>query len=151
MATNQGQIPILQHMLRPVRQIVMDSIDGITEPKIRQVPARDEWTVVQLMSHITEIEYFGMEEAVLITKESDPDITRSDVENDRRAAAVVDRAGDSLEEHIWSLTTANESAVAATREISHRDLTNLGHRGKNNPITVNGVVSFLATRTPNRS
>ena len=87
-------------MLRPVRQIVMDSIDGITEPKIGQVPARDEWTVAQLMSHITEIEYFGMEEAVLITKESDPDITRSDVENDRRAAAVVDRAGDSLEEHI---------------------------------------------------
>tara|TARA_B100001013_G_scaffold316582_1_gene224028 strand:+ start:84 stop:347 length:264 start_codon:yes stop_codon:yes gene_type:complete len=87
-------------MLRPVRQIVMDSIDGITEPKIGQVPARDEWTVAQLMSHITEIEYFGMEEAVLITKESDPDITRSDVENDRRVAAVVDRAGDSLEEHI---------------------------------------------------
>ncbi|MCD5402241.1 MAG: DinB family protein, partial [Dehalococcoidia bacterium] len=94
------RIPILQQMLRPVRQIVMDSIDGITEPKIGQVPARDEWTVAQLMSHITEIEYFGMEEAVLITKESDPDITRSDVENDRRAAAVVDRAGDSLEEHI---------------------------------------------------
>ena len=151
MATNQGQIPILQQMLRSAHQVVMDSIDGITEPKIGQVTARDEWTVVQLMSHITGIEYFGMEEAVLITKESDPDITRSDVENDRRAAAVVDRAGDSLEEHIWSLTTANESAVAATREISHRDLTNLGHRGKNNPITVNGVVSFLATRTPNRS
>ena len=100
MATNQDQIPILQQMLRSARQIVMDSIDGITEPKIGQVPARDEWTVAQLMSHITEIEYFGMEEAVLITKESDPDITRSDVENDRSAAAVVDRAGDSLEEHI---------------------------------------------------
>ena len=100
MATNQDQIPILQQMLRSARQIVMDSIDDITEPKIGQVPAQDEWTVAQLMSHITEIEYFGMEEAVLITKESDPDITRSDVENDRRVAAVVDRAGDSLEEHI---------------------------------------------------
>ena len=87
-------------MLRPVRQIVMDSIDGITEPKIGQVPAQDEWAVAQLMSHITEIEYFGMEEAALITEESDPDITRSDVENHRRAAAVVDRAGASLEEHI---------------------------------------------------
>jgi len=45
------------------------------------VPARDEWVVVQLMSHTTEIEYFGMEKAFLITKESDPNITRSDVEN----------------------------------------------------------------------
>ena len=81
MATNQDQIPILQQMLRSARQVVMDSIDGITKPKIRQVPARDEWTVVQLMSHTTEIEYFGMEKAVLITRESDPNITRSDVEN----------------------------------------------------------------------
>ena len=81
MATNQDHIPILKQMLRSARQVVMDSIDGITEPKIRQAPARDEWIVVQLMSHTTEIEYFGMEKAVLITKESDPNITRSDVEN----------------------------------------------------------------------
>ena len=81
MATNQDQIPILQQMLRSAHQVVMDSIDAITEPEIRQAPAPDEWTVAQLMSHIAEIEYFWMEKAVLITKESDPNITRSDVEN----------------------------------------------------------------------
>ena len=107
MATNQDQIPILQQMLRSAHQVVMDSIDAITEPEIRQALAPDEWTVAQLMSHIAEIEYFWMEKAVLITKEFDPNITRSDVENDRRAAAAVDRAGDSLEEHIWSLAAAN--------------------------------------------
>ena len=31
------------------------------------------------------------------------------------------------------------------------DLATLGHRGENNPITVKGVVRFLAPRTPNRS
>jgi len=31
------------------------------------------------------------------------------------------------------------------------DLATLGPRGENNPITVEGVVRFLATRTPNRS
>ena len=75
MATNQDHIPIFKQMLWSARQGVMDSIYGITEPKIRQVPARDEWVVVQLMSHTTEIEYFGMEKAVLITKGSDPNIT----------------------------------------------------------------------------
>lgn len=145
MTTNQDQIPILQQMLRSAHQVVMDSIDGITEPEIRQVPAPDEWTVAQLMSHIAEIEHFWMEKAVLITKESDPNITRSDVENDRRAAAVVDRAGDSLEEHIWSLAAANESAVATTGGDLPGGLTTLGHRGENNPITVEGVVRFLAT------
>ena len=117
MATNQDQIPILQQMLRSAHQVVMGSIDAITEPEIRQVPAPGEWTVAQLMSHIAEIEYFWMEKAVLITKEFDPNITRSDVENDRRAAAAVDRAGDSLEKHMWSLAAANESAVVTTGEI----------------------------------
>ena len=42
MATNQDQIPILQQMLRSAHQVVMGSIDAITEPEIRQVPARDE-------------------------------------------------------------------------------------------------------------
>ena len=151
MTTNQEQIPALQQLLRSTHQDVMEAIDGIAELEIRQVPVPDEWTVAQLMAHIAEIQYFWMEKAVLITKEFDPNITRSDVENDRRAAAVVDRAGDSLEEHIWSLTAANESAVATTGKIPHGDLTTLGHRGENNPITVKGVVRFLATRTPNRS
>ena len=145
MATNQDQIPILQQMLWSAHQVVMGSIDAITEPEIRQVPAPGEWTVAQLMSHIAEIEYFWMEKAVLITKESVPNITRSAVENDRRAAAVVDRAGDSLEEYIRSLAAANESAVVTTGKISPGDLTILGHRGENSPITVEGVVRFLAT------
>ena len=145
MTTNQEQIQALQQLLRSAHQDVMEAIDGIAELEIRQVPVPDEWTVAQLMAHIAEIQYFWMEKAVLITKESDPNITRSDVENDRRAAAVVDRAGDSLEEHIWSLAAANESAVVTTGEISPGDLTTLGHRGENNPITVAGVVRFLAT------
>jgi len=31
MDTNQDHIPILKQMLRSARQVVMDSIDGITE------------------------------------------------------------------------------------------------------------------------
>jgi len=58
MATNQDHIPIFKQMLRSARQVVMGSIDGITEPKIRQAPARDEWVVVQLMSHTTEQQTF---------------------------------------------------------------------------------------------
>ena len=78
------------------------------------MPAPNELTVAQLMSRIVEIEYFWIEKAVLITKETDPNITRSDVENDGCAATVADRAGDSLEEHIWSLSADKESTVATT-------------------------------------
>ena len=148
MTTNQDQIPMLQQVLRSAHQVVLDSIDGIAEEEARQVPAPDEWTVAQLLAHIAEIQHFWMEKAVLITRENDPNITRSDVENDRRAAAVSEHgghAGDSLDDLIQALVTANESAIATTGEIAPEDLATLGHRGENNPITVEGVIHYLAS------
>ena len=144
MTTNQDQIPVLQQKLRSAHQAVMDAIDGIAEAEIRQVPAPGEWTVAQLLAHIAEIQYFWMEKAVLITQEDDPNITRSDVENDRRAAAVEDHAGDSLDALVRGLAAANESAIAAAGEVASEDLAILGHRGENNPITVAGVIQYLA-------
>ena len=145
MTTDQEQIPALQQLLRSAHRDVMEAIDSIAEPEIREVPAPDEWTVAQLMAHIAEIQYFWMEKAVLITQENDPNITRSDVENDQRAAAVENHAGDTLDELVRGLAAANESAVGATGRTAPGDLGILGHRGENNPITVEGVVRFLAS------
>ena len=127
----------MQQLLRSPHQDVMEAIDGIAELEIRKGPVPDEWTVAQLMAHIAEIQYFWMEKAVLIT--------RSDVENDRHAAAVEDHAGDSLAELIRGLAAANESAFGATGRIAPGDLGILGHRGENNPITVEGMIRYLAS------
>ena len=136
----------MQQLLRSAHQDVMEAIDGIAELEIRQVPVPDEWTVAQLMAHIAEIQYFWMEKAVLITQEDDPNIiTRRDVENDRRAAAVEDHARDSLDELIRGLAAANESAFGATGRIALGDLGILGHQSENNPITVEGVIRYLAS------
>ena len=142
---NQPQIPTLQQLVRTAHQVVVDSIDGITEEEARQVPAPDEWTVAQLLAHIAEIQYFWIEKAVLITQEDDPNITRSDVENDRRAAAVANHADDALDDLVRELATANESAIATTGAIAPEDLSTLGHRGEDNPITVEAVIQYLAS------
>ncbi len=130
---SQDQLSILQQLLRSANQAVLDAIDGIADEEARQVPAPGEWTVAQLLAHIAEIQYFWMEKAVLITKEDDPNITRSDVENDRRAAAVSDHAGDPLDDLIRALAAANESAIATAGEIAPEDLATIGHRGKADP------------------
>lgn len=142
---SQEQIAMLQQVLRSAHQVVLDAIGGISEEEARQIPAPGEWTVAQLLAHIAEVQYFWMEKAVLITKEDDPNITRSDVENDRRAAAVTDHASDPLDDLIRGLAAANESAITTTREIAPGDLATLGHRGEDNPITVEGVIHYLAS------
>jgi len=144
MTNESGQLPALQQMLRAAHELAMESIDGITESEIRQVPAPDEWTVAQLMAHTAEIQYFWMGKAVLVTTEDDPNIARSDVENDRRSAAVADHADDPLEDLVSGLAAANESAIATTGKILPADLSILGHRGENNPVTVEGVIHYLA-------
>ena len=142
---SQEQIHKLQQALRSAHQAVVKSIDGITEEGSRQVPAPDEWTVAQLLAHIAEIQCFWMGKAVLITKEDDPNITRSDVENDRRAAAVTDHAGDPLDDLIRNVAAANESAISTTGAIAPEDLATLGHRGEDHPITVEGVIHYLTS------
>ncbi|PKB71360.1 MAG: hypothetical protein BZY87_05765 [SAR202 cluster bacterium Io17-Chloro-G6] len=142
---NQKGILKLQQLLRSAHQVVMDSIDGMTEDEARKVPEPGEWTVAQSLAHIAEIQTFWIEKAVLITKEDDPNITRSDVENDIRAAAVADHAGDPLDDLIRQLGAANESAIATAGNIAPEDLPTLGHRGEDNPITVEGVIQYLAS------
>ena len=133
----------LQASLRSAHQAVLESIGGLTETEARQVPEPGEWTAAQLMAHIAEIQSFWMDKALLITRVADPNITRSDVENDLRAAAVEDHSQDPLPDLIRALAVANDSAVANTGTIAPQDLTRPGHRGEGNPLDVAGVIRFL--------
>ncbi|MFQ6029514.1 MAG: DinB family protein [Dehalococcoidia bacterium] len=140
--TNQ-EIEKLQEGLRSAHQAVLESLRGVSEAEAREVPEPGEWTVAQLMAHIAEIQSFWMGKAVLITQVEDPNITRSDVENDLRRAAVADHSQDSLTELNQALADANAAAIAATGSIDSKDLTRPGHRGEGNPMNVAGVISYL--------
>ena len=50
-----------------------------------------------------------------------------------------------LDDLIRQLSAANESAIATTGKIDPEDLATLGHRGEDNPITVEGVIHYLAS------
>ncbi len=138
-----SQIETLQQALRSARDAVLASIEGVTEEEAHLVPAPDEWTVAQLLAHIAEIQSFWMERAFMIIQEDDPQITRSAVENDERAAAVEDHSQDSVEVLKQMVQAANDEAVAASGRIGPSDLSRPGHR-EANPITVAGVVEYLA-------
>ena len=138
-----SQIDTLQRQLRSARDAVLASIERVTEEEAHQIPAPDEWTVAQLLAHIAEIQSFWMEWAYMIIQQDDPQITRSAVENDERAAAVEDHSHDGLLVLERMVREANDEAVAATGRIAPGDLGRPGHR-EANPMTVAGVVEYLA-------
>ena len=137
------EIQELQEALRSARHEVLSAIDGISEPEAHEIPAPGEWTVAQLLAHITELQTFWIARAVLITKEDDPQITRTAVENDQRIGAVTDHSGDNMTNLVREMNAANDQVVAVVGDIDPKNLDRPGHR-EDNPITAGGVIRYVA-------
>ena len=140
---SSSEIKELQHDLRSARDAVLSAIKGVSEPEAHEIPAPNEWTVAQLLAHITELQTFWINRAVLITKEDDPQISRTAVESDQRIDAVTDHSQDSLAELTPQLNAANDRVVAVVGEIDPQSLNRPGRR-EENPITAGGVIRYVA-------
>ena len=109
--TNSSEIQELQADLRSGRDSVLSAVEGVSEAEAHQIPEPGEWTVVQLLAHITELQSFWVTKAVLITQVDDPQITWPAVENDVRLAVVTDRSQDGLASLIRQMNFANNQVV----------------------------------------
>ena len=133
----------LQQDLRSGRDTVLAAVEGVSETEAHQIPEPGEWTVVQLLAHITELQPFWISKAVLITQVDDPQITRTAVENDERLAAVTDRSQDDLAGLIQQMNAVNDQVVDVVGAIDPAKLDRPGHR-EDNPMTAAGVIQYTA-------
>ena len=140
---SSSEIRDLQDDLRAARDAVLSAIEGISEPEALEIPAPNEWTVAQVVAHITELQTFWIDRAVLITKEDDPQIARTAVESDQRINAVTDHSQDSVADLTRQLNAANDQVVAVVGGIDPNGLDRPGHR-EENPITAGGVIRYVA-------
>ena len=138
-----SEIQRLQDELRSAREAVLAAIQGVSEDDAHKIPAVDEWSVAQLLAHITEIQGFWVGKAVLITKEDDTQIPRTAVENDIRSAAVANHAQDNLADLTHAMVEACDDAVATIGNIDPKNLDRPGYR-EANPITAGGVIESVA-------
>ena len=138
-----SRIRELQEGLLGAHAQVAKAVEGLSEAEAHQVPEPEEWTIAQLLAHIAEIQAFWTAKAILITQEDDPNITRTAVENDIREAAVTGQAHDSMADLLPRCQEANESAIRLIGGIDPAHLERPGHRGEDNPITVQGVIRYL--------
>ena len=138
-----SRIRELQEALLGAHAQVARAVEELPETEAHQVPAPGEWTIAQLLAHIAEIQAFWTAKAILITQEDDPNITRTAVENDIREAVVTGQAHDSMADLLPRCQEANERAIQLIGGIDPAYLGRPGHRGEDNPITVQGVIRYL--------
>ena len=140
---SSSEIQELQQDLRSGRDAILAAVEGVSEVEAHQIPEPGEWTVVQLVAHVTELQPFWVSQAVLITQVDDPQITRTAVENDERLAAVTDHSQDGLASLIQQMNAANDQAVDVVGTIDPSRLDRPGHR-EDNPMTAADVIKYAA-------
>ncbi len=141
--TNSSEIQELQADLCSGRDSVLSAVEGVSEAEAHQIPEPGEWTVVQSLAHITELQSFWVTKAVLITQVDDPQITRTAVENDVRLAAVTDRSQDGLASLIRQMNFANNQVVDVVAAIDPPALDRPGHR-EDDRMTSAEVIRYTA-------
>ena len=138
------QLTDLKNMLEEALSRTLESVKGISEEDAHETPAEGEWSVCEVLAHISEIQDFWSEKAIVITTSDDPNITRTEVENDIRSAAVRGHSGDSVRDLLEMVRRANQNTIEKLLAISFPDLDRPGHRGEDNPITPRGVFEYLS-------
>ena len=142
---SNNEIQELQEGLRSAREAVLSAIEGISEAEAKEVPEPGEWTVAQLMGHITEVQSFWVSKAILITREDDPNVARNAAEGELRTASVAGMAQHSVADLRQKMIAANDAAVATVGGIDPKDLNRLGHRGEGNPVSAGQLIESLAS------
>jgi|TARA_Y100000031_G_C7977222_1_gene273113 uncharacterized damage-inducible protein DinB len=140
-----NEIQELQEGLRSAREAVLSAIEGISEADAQEVPEPGEWTVAQLMGHVTEVQSFWVSKAILITKEDDPNVARNAAEGELRAASVAGNTQDSVAGLRQKMIAANDAAVASVGGIDSKDLDRVGHRGEGRPVSAGQLIQSLAS------
>ena len=138
------QLSDLKSMLEEALSRTLESVKGISEEDAHEAPAEGEWSVCELLAHISERQDFWSDKAIVITSSDDPNITRTEVENDIRSAAVQDHSGNSIQDLLHMVRGSNQNAIEKLLRISVSDLDRSGHRGEDNPITTRGVFEYLS-------
>jgi hypothetical protein len=142
---SSNEIQKLQEGLRSAREAVLSAIEGISEAEAHEVPAPGEWTVAQLLGHITEVQPFWVSKAILITREDDPNVARSAAEGELRAAAVAGHDQGSMADLKQRLIAVNDAAVVSVGGIDAKDLDRVGHRGEGKSVTAGELIESLAS------
>jgi uncharacterized damage-inducible protein DinB len=140
-----NEIQELQEGLRSAREAVLSAIEGISEAEAQEVPEPGEWTVAQLMGHITEVQSFWVSKAILITREDDPSVARSAAEGELRTASVTGMEQHSVADLRQRMIAANDAAVATVGGIDPRDLNRAGHRGEGKSVIVGQLIQSVAS------
>ncbi|MFC1935965.1 DinB family protein [Chloroflexota bacterium] len=120
-------IETLARSLQEAQGKLNKALEGITEAELRKPPAEGEWSVAQIVGHVTEVQPFLMEKAYLMTTQDDPSVSRTPRERERRLRVVTE-----AEKAIWPelqrhLNEASVQALEMLKRLRHQDLACRGY------------------------
>ena len=120
-------IETLAQSLREAQGKLNAALEGITEAELRKPPAEGEWSVAQIVGHVTEVQPFLMRKAHLMTTQDNPTISRTSQEREQRLRAVAEAEQASWFELQSRLDEAGAQALDTLKQLRHQDLARMGY------------------------
>jgi uncharacterized damage-inducible protein DinB len=104
---------------------LIGELQGISDAELYTPPAEGEWSVAQACAHVVEMEVLWMRKAASLAEQ--PDIARTDAEEERRLVEIDGHARDALETIVQRLRDGNEQALGVLRGMRPADLERPGN------------------------
>ena len=127
----------LANELRVARQRVLDAAAGLSDDEARARPADDEWSVIEVLAHLVDLDRHWLEQALLLRDVPDHVFVNFDDERWKREHPDVRQLA--IGDVRARLEESHEAVLLALREMTPEMLETRGLHPRGHPYRVKDV------------
>ena len=135
-----SEVESLLDQLIGAQEELSQSLEGINEAELRNVPAEGEWSVAEIVGHVAELQPFWMRKVPLMTSEDNPYAGRTPEEEQQRLVDVAAAREMPWPELQRSLHEANLKVLRSVLELRVPQLSRSGRWSEGVTLTVQQMV-----------
>ena len=139
----------LSRSITAARRELLALLDGVEESSLRETPSEEEWAVTDVLSHLVDVDYFYLSEALATCAYPGRQFSYFDDSRWKELHRDVrNELGPSI---IERLGRSHSAVVAAVEALSPTELATPATHPRNIPYTVRDILMRLSTHDANHA
>src|SRR6266498_3790555 len=133
----------IEEALRRARQKLVNSVSDIPAEIVRQRPSNTDWSILEVLSHLVDVDYFYLGEALAMKNQANYGFRYFDDEDWKRRHPTVPK--ETVAEILVRLQESQQAVLEALKDMSVEDLARQGKHPRGISYSVGQVfLRFLS-------
>jgi uncharacterized damage-inducible protein DinB len=137
----------LTESLRAARRRLLTLVEGLTQDEALRRPSRDEWSIIEILAHLIEVDRFYLSQALAMRDGPDHLLSYFDDEAWKRQHSGIGTTP--LAEVIAGMQRSHTEVLQAVTAMSEEELSRPGRHPRGIPYTVRDVMLRLPAHDEN--